>query len=55
MSDKPEPELHDWAKVAGGVLTVLLIGTWLAAKVHMFLRYGKSDDYISEHWPFWGV
>ena len=31
--------------VTGGLL-------YLSAKVHFFLRYG-SDDFVSEHWPFW--
>ena len=33
---------------------LLLIGglLYVTAKVHFFLRYG-SDDFVSEHWPFW--
>jgi hypothetical protein len=31
--------------VTGGLL-------YVAAKIHFFVRYG-SDNFVSEHWPFW--
>jgi len=38
------------------ILEIALLATggllYIAAKIHFFVRYG-SDNFVSEHWPFW--
>jgi hypothetical protein len=37
------------------ILLVMLGLTYLAAKMHFFMRYQPYDSlaYVTEHWPFW--
>ncbi len=39
------------------LLVLVLVGTYVAAKVHFFRRFGVVGlaGYIAEHWPYWAA
>ena len=39
------------------LLGLVLVGTYVAAKVHFFRRFGVLGvaGYIVEHWPYWAA
>lgn len=43
---------HDWMRKASNALLLVMLGLYVSAKVHFFLRR-DSRDYISEHSVFW--
>ena len=45
------------ADVLTTLLVGLLVGTYVAAKVHFFSRFGVVGlaDYVVEHWPYWAT
>jgi hypothetical protein len=43
-----------WARWTSGLLLIILVGTYVLAKVHFFTRFFALplDTYWAEHWPF---
>jgi hypothetical protein len=41
-------------KVTAALLLVALVAIYVAAKIHFFTRFGRTDldGYIAEHWPY---